>query len=226
MTQFEVHDAIRAAQQVAANLPAPITRPALERIARARTLDEVVGSAGVGVGVEVWASIDSSSFRINNAPVPQLVGRIKPADIKFPYMVRFNVGTGTKFARSYDGVREAQSGRSWADVVALAQATDPKCSGAYDAAEVPLTLDDDLVCGDRIVRAGQNLGFTTPITGFRTFMTWAREARMAFGCDGEPRVVVAVETRTKAGVRPWGIPVVSSRGDLKWPRFRSLAMFT
>ena len=144
--------------------------------------------------------------------MPQLVGRIKLADIKFPYMVRFSVGGGTKFARSYNGVREAQSGRSWAEVVALAQAADPKCNGAYDAAEVPVALDADLVCGDRIVRAGQNVGITTPITGFRAFMIWAREARMAFGCDGEPRVVVAVETRTKTGVRPWGIPVVSSRG--------------
>ena len=206
MTQSEVHEAIRAAQQVAANLPAPIVGP----IARVRTLDEVVDSAGVGV--EIWASLDSSSFRINNVSVPQLVGRIKLADIKFPYMVRFNVGGGTKFARSYDGVREARSGHVWADVLALAQAADPKCNGAYDAAEVPVTLDADLVCGDRIVRAGQNVGFTTPITGFRPFMAWARQARLAFGSDGEPRVVVSVETRTKAGVRPWGIPVVSSRG--------------
>ena len=208
----KIAEALAAARQVAAQLPA-LTQPtevvAPPPAGRARTLDEAIDQAGVGV--DVWASIDASGYRINNTIVPSFTGRIKLSEVQFPYMVRFTVGGSTKFVRSYDGVYEAQSRKPWAGVIAQAQSADPGCKGVYDAAEIPVILDKDLVVGTQTYKAGSRIGITTPVTGYKTFSNWAREARLAFGSDGEVPVTTSVEVKQKPGMKAWGIPVFSTR---------------
>ena len=66
------------------------------------------------------------------------------------------------------------------------------------------------MAGDRTVKAGRAVGITTPVTGFRLFMNWAREARASFGSTGVVPVIASVETTTKPGVRAWGVPVFAT----------------
>jgi hypothetical protein len=202
--------AIAAASQVAAAIPmAPqqtAVAPAAVPLApgRARGFDDAVNSAGAAV--DLWLAVDSDGYKIGTTKFTAIAGSINMGTIKFPYMCRANVGGGTKFVRSYDGVREVQSGRPWADVCAQMQAMDANCKGQYDAAEIPLVLDVDLVAGEKIVKAGRAVGITTPVTGFRPFMAWAKQ----FTSTDTISVIASVETNSKKGVRDWGIPTFAA----------------
>ena len=212
----KIAEAIAAARQVAAQVqvPAAHTETAVAAVAplpagKARTLDEV--SETTGTGVDAWLSVDSTGYRLGNTPLTQIVGKINLAEVLVPYMIRFTAAGSVKFVRSYDGIRESQSGRPWADVCAQAQRADPNCKGQYNAAEIPVILDSDLIADGVTHKAGSRLGITTPVTGFKPFLSWYRETKQAFGADGVVPVVASVEVKTKAGVRPWGIPVFTVR---------------
>ena len=202
--------AIAAASQVAAAIPmqqpsqAVAVAPAPLGAGRVRGFDDAVASAGAAV--DLWLSVDSDGYKIGNTKFAAIAGTIDMGSIKFPYMCRANVGGGTKFLRSYDGVREAQSGRPWAEVCAQLQAMDANCKGQYDAAEIPLVLDADLVAGEKVIKAGRAVGITTSVTGFKPFMAWARQ----FGSTDTISVIASVETNSKKGVRDWGIPTFAA----------------
>jgi hypothetical protein len=181
-------------QQQVAVAPAPLGA------GRVRGFDDAVASAGAAV--DLWLSIDSDGYKVGSTKFSAIAGSIDMGSIKFPYMCRANVGGGTKFVRSYDGVREAQSGRPWAEVCAQMQALDANCKGQYDAAEIPLVLDADLVAGEKVIKAGRAVGITTSVTGFKPFMAWARQ----FASTDVVSVIASVETNSKKGVRDWGIP--------------------
>jgi hypothetical protein len=202
-----IQAAIAAASQVAAAIPmagqpsqAVAVAPAPLGAGRVRGFDDAVNSAGAAV--DLWLSVDSDGYKVGSTKVAAIAGTIDMGSIKFPYMCRANVGGGTKFVRSYDGVREAQSGRPWAEVCAQLQALDANCKGQYDAAEIPLVLDADLVAGEKVIKAGRAVGITTPVTGFKPFMAWARQ----FASTDVVSVIASVETNSKKGVRDWGIP--------------------
>jgi hypothetical protein len=201
--------AIAAASQVASAIPMPsqavaVAPAPIGTIAgRVRGFDDAVASAGAAV--DLWLGVESDGYKVGNTKFAAIAGSIDMGSIKFPYMCRANVGGGTKFLRSYDGVREAQSGRPWAEVCAQMQAMDANCKGQYDAAEIPLVLDADLVAGEKVIKAGRAVGITTPVTGFKPFMAWAR----AFGATDTVSVIASVETMSKKGVRDWGIPTFS-----------------
>jgi hypothetical protein len=219
MTQA-AHDpiqaAIAAAKQVASAVPmgtavaqaAPTAVASVLPAGRARTLDDAINSAGTSV--DAWVSIEASGLRIGTKTFEGIRGKISLNEIAFPWMCRAAIGGATKFFRSYDGVREAQSGRPWADVVAQAQAMDANCRGQYDAAEIPLIIEDDLVLADKTLKAGARLGITTPVTGFKPFMVWLKDTVARFGSTSTVDVVAAVEQKTKPGVRPWGVPVFTT----------------
>jgi hypothetical protein len=183
-----------APSQAVAVAPAPLGA------GRVRGFDDAVNSAGAAV--DLWLSVDSDGYKVGSTKFAAIAGTIDMGSIKFPYMCRANVGGGTKFVRSYDGVREAQSGRPWAEVCAQMQAMDANCKGQYDAAEIPLVLDADLVAGEKVIKAGRAVGITTSVTGFKPFMAWARQ----FGSGDTISVIASVETNSKKGVRDWGIP--------------------
>jgi hypothetical protein len=208
--------AIAAATQVAANIPMPggqalatTTAPA-PVAARVRTLDDAIDAAGAAV--EEWVQVSEPGVTLNGKPFTEVDAFLKMADIRFMWQVRFNAPSGgTRFARSYNGVTESQSGRSWQQVVSEAQAADPKCMGEYDAAEVPLRLVADLKAGEKVYKAGSLIGFTTPVTGYKPFMSWLREVRKELGASADVPVTFFVEPKSKPGVRGWGVPTLKVR---------------
>lgn len=215
MTQNQdtISAAIKAAQTVAAAVPMQ-TAPAAQAMTstlpagRVRTLDDAM--AAVGAAVDMWASIEPDSYRFGKSkPVDQIVGTLTMSEIQTPFGVRFNVGGSTRFSRSYDGIREAQSGKPWMEVVAQAQQMDGNCKGQYDLAEIPIVLTADLVTSEKTYKAGTRIGITTPVTGFKPFMAWVRETRLTHSVDEVLAVCATVERKEKAGVKDWGIPVLT-----------------
>lgn len=204
LNQDFITAAIAAASRAAAALPPSL--PAAPFFAgRVRTLEDALASAGANV--DVWLSIEATAFRLGTTIITSVEGALDLQDLRFPYMVRFNIAGSTKFARSYDGVREAQSGRPWAEVCAQAQSIDQSCRGQYDAVEIPLVLIEDIKVGEKTYGFGARVGVTTPVTGYRPFMQWVREIQARIDGTATLRVRASVETKTRAGVKPWGIPV-------------------
>jgi hypothetical protein len=206
--------AIAAASQVAANvqMPAVVQQasvPAALPAGRVRSLDDALYEAGVNV-VE-FAKVTESAFTINGKRVEKIEGFISFDEVKINRTVRFNVGGGTKFLRTYNLVTEAQSGRPWTDVVAQAQKSDDKCKGDYDAAEIPVALLADLKVGEKTYKAGDRIGITTPVTGYKPFMAWYREARAEFGPGATVPVTAWVDQKSKPGVRDYGLPTITTR---------------
>ncbi|MDE2105554.1 MAG: hypothetical protein KGL39_50475 [Patescibacteria group bacterium] len=211
-----IQAAIAAAQQVANAVQMTAATnaasvPAVANPGRVRSIDDALESAGAAV--EEFVKVTESAFTLNGKRVEELVGFINPKEVQIAYAVRFNPpgSSTTKFARSYNGVTEAQTGRPWADVVAQAQAVDPKCRGAYDAAEIPVILEADLRAGDKVYKAGSRVGITTSVTAFKPFMAWYREAKAEFGSDVNIPMRVFVEQKSKAGIRDWGVPKFETR---------------
>lgn len=216
VSQDVINSAIAAAMQVAAQVPAMPASQAAPTVvgpnsgvpsipSRARSLEDAMASAGANV--ELWLALDAGSFRVGTDNIKTLEAELTLREIQFPYMVRLNVGGATRFPRSYDGVREAQGGKPWAEVIAEAQRLDPNCKGQYDAAEIPLVLTSEVTIAGKTHPVGTRVGVTTPVTGYRPFMTWLRSVQAAHGADATVKVRLSVETKTKAGCKPWGIPV-------------------
>ena len=211
--QDPIAAAIAAAMQVSAQVPMTQAAPPAQAVAayapplpagRARTMEDALNSAGASV--DAWLSIEASGYRLGTKIFESIKGKIPFSEVTFPYMCRASIGGATKFFRSYDGVREARSNRPWTDVLQQAQAMDPKCQGQYDAAEIPLILDADLVAGDKTIPAGSRVGITTPVTGYRPFASWLKQQQAVYGTTGIVPVIASVETKTKSGVKPWGVP--------------------
>jgi len=209
--------AIAAAQKVSQAVamtgtaaPAVYTPPAatVVPVGRVRTMEDAIASSGTAV--DAWLSVEANGLRFGAKTFEAILGKIALQEIAFPYMLRATIGGATKFFRSYDGAREAASNRPWLEVIAQAQSMDAACRGQYDAAEIPLILDADLVAGDKIVKAGSRVGITTPVTGFKPFMAWLKQQQVTYGSQGVVPVSASAEPRTKAGVRPWGVPVFTT----------------
>lgn len=206
-------DAARAAALAAAPAPlAPATTagaaplPAVAPAGRPRSLADAMATAGSTVdgylqvgfgGIQVDKSLDL---------LDELKVQIKLADLKFPYVVRFDVGGQTRYGKSYDGIREAQSGMSWTSVVANAQAMDQKCKGQYDAVELVFTTLEDTVLkkANKTVPAGTKLGYTTPWSGYGPAMDWVKAV---VGMYGETAIVKVrlFHVPKQKGSNQWGI---------------------
>lgn len=206
--------ALQAAHQVSAQLPMPTNSPGVPAApvapGRVRTLDDAIDNSGVVV--TEWTKLEATGYVVNGETVKELHGEINLSDVRVGWGVRFNPPSGgTKFMRSYNGVTEARSGRSWADVCQQAQQIDPKCNGQYDLIEIPLTLTEDLKVGSKVYKAGDVLGITPSITGFKPCLAFLKEVRPMYGSTGTVPVIASVEKRTKDGNRPWGIPIFKVR---------------
>jgi hypothetical protein len=197
MNKTIIEASIARASEVAAAVP-------FDPLPRVRTLDDALASAGADVAF--FLSVEASAFRIGTTLIPRITGSIALQEIRFPWSIRYTVDGGTKFARTYDGVRESLTGRPWWELCQLAQRMDPNCRGQYDSAEIPLATSEDLVVEGKAITAGTRVGITTPLTGFRPFVAWLRQVTGQFGSEAMLPVIASVQTRTKPGVKPWGIP--------------------
>lgn len=213
INQDSITAAIVAASRVAAIIPPALPAPPFS--GHVRTLEDALASAGAYV--DVWLSLEANAFRIGTTLVPCVEGVLDPYEVRFPYMVRCTIAGVTQFARSYDGVREVQSGRPWAEVCAQAQSLDHNCQGQYDAAEIALALTADLTLPETTYFQGSRVGVTTPVTGYRPFMHWLRVVCAQPDGKGPLHVRASVEPKTRAGVKPWGLPVFAllDRKDIR-----------
>ncbi len=139
----------------------------------------------------------------------ELFGTIKLSEVRFPSMCRYQVAGQTKYLRTYDGVREATSGKSWGQAIAEAQSIDQKAD-IYDSVEFALNLTKvpvkrQVKKGDLVeVPVGSRVGYTASKTGFDAVTKYITAAFKEHGADAEV-AVRAYHIAKKRGSNEWGI---------------------
>lgn len=180
--------------------PLPVGKP--------RSLADAVASAGTSC--DEFIKVKDTGIYVGDdlQAYDNLLGTMKLSACKFPWMVRFNLGGVAQYCRSYDGIREARSGKAWADVVAEACRVDSKCQGQYDAVEFVLTLTEDLKGKTKVWPKGTTLGHTTAITGTKTVMSYITEASQRGANDNDAPVVLEHKPMKK-GQFSWGVMTIA-----------------
>ena len=207
----QIAAALAAARTKAAEVPAntntnPVNAVVPFAPGKRRTMDDAMET--VGAAVDGWISADKYGMHLEKGTIniDDFEAMIDLGKIEFPYSVRFTNSSGlTTFDKSYDGVKSLRTGQAWANVVQQAQAIDSKCTGQYDAAEVPITLLKDVLFDKSkpAKAAGSTIGYATSITGYAPFMAWLRETTAEHGKNSVVKVLVSSETTTK-GNNTWG----------------------
>lgn len=204
--------ALAAARQVANNVPelapptAPLYPPAPLGVGRVKSLADAVET--FVERPESFIKVDYYGIHIeDDAIISELFGELKLEDSKFPDVCRYTRAGTHDYLRTYDGVREVRSGKSWGQALDDAKRIDPKAD-IYPAVEFLLTLTKKPVktgpSEKPAPEIGQKVGHTTSRTGFDPIMKFIRDAAKVYA----PTTVIPVRvfhTPRLKGQNKWGV---------------------
>jgi hypothetical protein len=211
-----IQKAIAAAEAKAAETAGPDTDGAATGTQVATNTPQRGGSAislrdqvESSTTVDTYAKLKDVGINLGADPkflCDEFLAKINLSDVVAFAGLRFGQGSSTTYKRSLDRQTESQTGRSWGDVVGEAQRIDPKCKGDYDAADVPMTLIDDVEGGKGKdpIKAGTVVGYTTSITGYKFFKAFAQQIYKAGLDDVDLKVRVFHEALESNG-NTWGV---------------------
>lgn len=193
-------------QEIAQAQPAatPATAPG-----RPRKLSDVVQNA-TGL-VDAYLSVNEMGVWIGTEKKDckdYVDVKFRLSDIKPIYAVRYNVGGGTQFAKSLDGVITERSGEPWATTVAKARQIDDRCKGAYDSLSMTMELVEDFLAKDGktiVAKAGSKVGHDTAVTGTAPVMSFLQDL-YSKGVDENDVLLVRMHGKArKKGSYDWGV---------------------
>lgn len=209
-TQDAIAQAVAMAQAKANQTPAvqnTALAPTMVAGGKPRTLADALASAGANVEGWVTASEDGMKYDKGKLFTTPFEAVIDLQKVLFNFSCRFTTGAGTTFIKSYDGgTTDSRTGEPWQQALAKARQMDPKCNGQYDAAEVPMTLVKDLThdAAKPALPAGKVIGYATPVTGYKPFISWLGEAVSKYGEHAQVRVRVSHAPQERKGFK-WGL---------------------
>lgn len=147
--------------------------PAIVPAGKVRTLADAIASAGLSV--DIYFQVDEHGLSLDKELIAgdTFDAELCLSDLKYPFAVRYNTAGTVNFLKSYDGIRESKSRRSWAEVVAQSMAIDAGCRGQYDSVELLLTLTSDVkLKNGKTIPSGTRIGHQTSVTGTKSVMDW------------------------------------------------------
>lgn len=128
-------------------------------------------------------------------------------DVQFFMGIRKEVGSSVTYAKSYDGVTTSR-GENFAQVVEQFKRESQKPADTYRGADIPLTLVSDIADPKnkaKVYNAGDVVGLTTSITGFKPFAAFARKLQAANLMAAELRVKITHSPRKNAAGQDYGV---------------------
>jgi hypothetical protein len=219
MTTQTIADAIQAAKQAAADLPAsaaPAVHSAGGNAVSAYVepagnlgLDDMLGN---GVAVDHWLKLSSDGIKVGDKtkPLDFIKVFLDMSEIAYSYQIKYQLNGSAKYHRTYNRQTESTGG-SWAECIRQAQQIDPKAY-EYRSAEIPLIAAEDIaskVAGELAAKAGERLGLTLSTTGWKPFQDFVNHVAKKLSADPKTAIIaltLGYEAKTKAGVNPWGVP--------------------
>lgn len=157
---------------VAANSNAPMLQ-----------LEEMIA----GMSVDAYIKLKHEGIYLKDDPTPfqELKVRIRGSEIAPHKAVRF--GNPAIYKKTFNGQTEFRTGKPWVEVVAEAQRADPRCTGDYDAFDLPFHVVSDIVSmmpgAKLLVPAGAVVGYSTAITAAKDVKAFVKSVILPAGKD-------------------------------------------
>ncbi|MEI6557957.1 MAG: hypothetical protein WCO00_06085 [Rhodospirillaceae bacterium] len=171
-----VADAIRAASEAAAALPAVIPQSSTEvaAVGPAPSMEAFMSS---GVKADYYIQPEKTGYLQldKKGAFEEISAAIIISEIKAVAIARF--GDPAKYYKTYNGTHAA-TGEAWGEVLRMGYATDPKFKGAYNAVELIFVNQKDIVIPklDLNIPQGATLGYTTTSTTGRLVQSFIATA--------------------------------------------------
>ncbi|WMC09558.1 hypothetical protein PU634_10560 [Oceanimonas pelagia] len=195
-------------QQMPAQAPAgqPALPAHLQQFAAPQTFT-MESMAAMGLSVEQWFKPDYQGMTVGDHDA---IIREAIVEIDMTENVGFVLGMGIRYGNpavyhfTTDGV-SCQDGMSWPQALATAISVDPSAK-PFRSVQIPMMAVQDVVDvdGQTVVTAGTSLGYTTPYSGWNSWLAFHRQVAMK-GLLGQ-RVVVRLtnEPKKNAAGNKWG----------------------
>lgn len=211
-----VQQAIANARNVAEAAPAPVvieqaamnTMPAPVGMGRPKSLADA--TANYVERPEIFVKVDEYGLHIEDKGIiNEIFGTLSLKDCKFPEVCRFMRAGQAAYLRTYDGIREVSSGKSWAQALEDARRIDPKAD-IYNAVDfvvelsLPIKKQGPAQNAAALPPVGSRLGHTTSRTGYDTVMKVVKSTYELYGEDAVVPVRLFPIAKTK-GSNSWGI---------------------
>lgn len=163
-----------------------------------------------GMECDSYIQVKDAGFKLNKDWGGYIEGFdaiLDMREVQFFMGIRKEVGSNVSYAKSYDGVTTAR-GENFAQVVQEFKASSQKPADTYRGADIPLELAADYTDPKnkaKVYTAGQVLGLTTSITGFKPFASFARKLQSAGLMDKRLKIRVTCEARQNAAGQDYGV---------------------
>jgi hypothetical protein len=211
-------DAILAAAKSQANALTPVSP-----VTAAAPLPAMTGGSAVaynmsadaflnpgGMECATYAQVKEGGIKLNKdwvGFVDDFEAILDMRDVQFFMGIRKEVGSNVSYAKSYDGVTTSR-GENFAQVVEEFKRTSQKPADTYRGADIPLTLTQghaDPKGKGAAYEAGDVVGLTTSITGFKPFAAFARKLQSAGLMNTQLKVKVTHSPRKNAANQAYGV---------------------
>lgn len=168
--------------------------------------------AGINIKPDFWIGVKNTGFSIKDHTVPietlGPVGLSLPSDMQAFFGLRLRVGGQPVYYKTVDRITCLKTGRPWGQLLQEAAAQDER---EYKGFDIRLVAFEDIkdMKGKVVIEAGKTLGYTTSVTNFDDFASFAKKVRDAglFGAD----LVLEVECEVRKNDKNkdgWGAMVV------------------
>lgn len=163
-----------------------------------------------GMECATYVQVKDAGIRLNKdwtGYIEEFDALLDMRDVQFFMGIRKEVGSNVSYAKSYDGVTTAR-GENFAQVVEEFKRTSQKPADTYRGADIPLTLVADVADPKNKAKsysAGDVVGLTTSITGFKPFAAFARKLQQGGLMATQLKVRVKHSPRKNAAGQDYGV---------------------
>lgn len=163
-----------------------------------------------GMECDSYIQVKDAGFKLNKewtGYIDEFEAILDMREVQFFMGIRKEVGSNVSYAKSYDGISTPR-GENFAAVVQDFKNSSQKPADVYRGADIPLELAADYADPKNKAKsytAGQILGLTTSITGFKPFATFARKLNAGGLMETRLRVKVTCSARQNAAGQGYGV---------------------
>lgn len=170
--------------------------------------------AGVNLKPDFWLTTKNTGFGVkdHNVPIEDLgpLGLALPSDMQAFYGLRVNINGTATYYKTVDRITCLKTGRPWGQLIAEAAQQGAREYKGFDTRFVALQDIKDLK-GAVVVEAGKTLGYSSSITNFDDFASFAQKVRKDGLFDTDLVVTIRCDVRKNDKNKDgWGAVVFES----------------
>lgn len=164
-----------------------------------------------GMEVDSYVQVKEGGIKLNkdwDGFIEEFEAIIDLSEVQFFMGIRKEVGSNVTYAKTYDGVTTPR-GENFAQVVAEFKRDSQKPADVYRGADIPMKLVNDYADprskGTKVQSAGDIVGLSTSITGFKPWASFHRKLANGGLGNATVRVKVMHSPRKNSNNQAYGV---------------------